>query len=454
MNVENKSPLKPGEARCPGPSAADIIRQDVRRAPEELLVSAYEFMGDADIPIERYTSRVFFNLEMEKMWPKVWQWACREEHIPDVGDHYVYDIGDHSILVVRTADDEIKAYRNSCLHRGVQLKPSGACGASPNLRCPYHGFTWSLEGDLVEIPCQWDFPHIDKQDFKLPEVRAESWGGFVFINLDPHAKPLEDYLGALKDHFKKWPLEDRCIELHVEKVLPCNWKAAQEAFIEAYHVLETHPEAIPAVGDANAQYDVFDENVNRFVQLRGFPSPHLKKELTQQQIVDAMGGGVRVPEGGSARTVFSEHLRQTMGEGWGSDLSKYSDAEMLYSIEYHLFPNMFVFPGISIGLIYRFRPNGNDPDTCIYDLIFTRPLPDSGERPEAPLPYRVEIDQSYQTVPGINPGLAYVFDQDTAIMEMQRKGMKASKKGALTLGNYQEVRVRAIHKTLDKYLNA
>ena len=85
--------------------------------------------------------------------------ACREEEIPQVGDTLVYDIVDASLLIVRTAPDEIRAFHNSCLHRGTQLRAGP--GHVAELRCPFHGFTWNLDGSFREMPCSWDFPHVE-----------------------------------------------------------------------------------------------------------------------------------------------------------------------------------------------------------------------------------------------------------------------------------------------------
>lgn len=461
MNVQNPDSMKPGEARCPGPSTKDIILSDGWDVPEALVAESYEFLGDEDIPYERYTSPAFFNKEVEKLWPKVWQWACRVEHIPEVGDNYVYDVGPYSILVVRHGEgaEDIKAYHNACLHRGTQLRPSHSQGSAPHLRCPFHGWTWNLDGSLKEIPCRWDFPKVKDEDFNLPEVNVGLWGGFVFINMDPDAEPLLDYLGPFAEHFSgRWNPADRYVALHVQKTLPANWKAAQEAFLEAYHVLETHPQGLPTAGDANAQYDCFSDKVSRFVHTIGFPSPHLTEEVTQQEMLERMRGapeGTTVPEGATARSVVAAQLREEMGKEYGVDLSEYSDSEMLDSIEYHMFPNMFLFPGVSLPMIYRFRPNGMDTDSAIFDLLFLRPLAPGREAPEAPEPVKISIEESYETVPGMVPGLGAVYDQDTGNLDMQQKGFKASigKKGQ-TLGNYQEVRARQVHKTIDKYLNA
>lgn len=452
------APQDPGSARCPGPSTRDIILADNDGAPKAITTEAYAFMGDADVPYDRYTSRAFFDAEMDKMWPKVWQMACREEHIPEVGDWFVYDVGRHSVLLVRHAKNHVKGYVNACMHRGMQLRPNGSCGSGmTTIRCPFHGFTWKRDGSLFQVPCAWDFPHISKETHRLDEVRVDTWGGFVFVNLDRNADPLEDYLEVMPEHFKGWKVEDRYVAVHVEKLLPANWKLAQEAFLEAFHVLATHPQGLPTAGDANAQYDVFGPNTNRFVHTIGFPSPHYTKAMTQQDILDALGGGthgLKVKEGQTARQVFAQHLRETLGAQLGVDLSGYAITEMMDSIEYFCFPNFFVFPGVSLPMVYRFRPNGDDVDTCIFDLMFLRLKPEGAPKPRAPEPVKLGIADSFTTVEAVGPWLGEIYDQDVSNLDMQTKGIKASRKRGQTLGNYQEIRIRAMHKTLDTYLDA
>jgi hypothetical protein len=100
----------------------DILDADGDNPPAAMREQAYEFLGDADLPFARYNDPAFHELEMERLWPNVWQWACREEHIPAPGDRYVYDVGHHSVLVVRGADDRIRAFVNSCPHRGDEVR--------------------------------------------------------------------------------------------------------------------------------------------------------------------------------------------------------------------------------------------------------------------------------------------------------------------------------------------
>jgi phenylpropionate dioxygenase-like ring-hydroxylating dioxygenase large terminal subunit len=455
LNAESDPNLAPGEARCPGPSTRDIILQDGDAVPAPIVEESFEFLGDEDLPYSRYTDPAFYDAEMKRMWSRTWQWACREEHIPNTGDFYVYDVGDYSALVIRDAEGEIKAFVNSCPHRGMQFADAGSQGRGKQfLRCPFHGMSWNLDGSVREIPCRWDFPHVEDEQFGLTELPCDTWGGFVFINFDRDAGPLQDFLGVLPEHFRESPLENRFVALHMHKLLPGNWKMCMEGFLEAYHVLATHPEGLRTAGDANAQYDVFGKNVTRFVHTIGYPSPHLPKQLTEKELFAALGHNPDdLPEGVGARARHAELLRERLQKAWDVDLSGVSTSIMLDSIEYHLFPNACFFPGINIPLIYRFRPVGHDH--CIHEILMLQPVPDHGPRP-APAPViKLDMDVSYASVPefvAAGIGLAMVLDQDTENFHRQWAGMKASFKAGQTLGNYQEVRIRRFHKTLDEYL--
>lgn len=445
--------LAKGEARCPGPSPADIIARDSAtgiETPEALKAQNYRFLGDSDLPFARYTSQAFFDEEFEKLWPKTWQWACREEHIPNPGDYYVYDIGPSSVMITRTKAGAIKAYANSCPHRGMAFFNPGETGTGKQFfRCPFHGMSWELDGSLREIPCRWDFPHIKDEEFGLSEVRSGVWGGFVFINLDDNAEPLEDFLEVLPEHFAHQPLENRYVAMHTEKVLPGNWKMCMEGFLEAYHVLATHPEGLRSSGWANTQYDVFGKNVTRFLQNLSSGNPHYGRVLSEQELYEGIGyPDQTLPEGMTARDAHAAALRESKGKDLGVDLSDVSNSVMLDSIEYHLFPNACFFPGIVIPLIYRFRPL--TVDTCIHEIMLLHPVPDNGVRPPPAEKISLGIEDSYTTVD--NFALAFVLDQDTENFERQRAGMKAARKSGQTLGNYQEARIRRFHMTLDEYL--
>ena len=457
MSATDAKPA-PGAARAPGPTYQEIIQRDRSPPPAPFLEYSYEFEGDEDIPYSNYTSAAFADAEFQKLWPRVWQMACREEHIPEPGDYHVYDIGHLSAIVARTPSGAIKAYVNACMHRGTALKPPATSGYCESFRCPFHGWTYSLEGELVTLPEDWDFPHVSSESHRLRELQVGVWGGFVFVNFDRNAESLEQFLGVLPEHFREFGIEDRYIETHLCKRLPVNWKAAEEAFMEAYHVKETH------AGGRNfsepiTTYDVFPDNVNRFIHTVGAPNPRLPEPPTEQELMRQLWGRVpeegecpTVPEGMTARDCYAQVVQAQLGATYDQDFSHYSTAQTLDSIEYFLFPNFFIFPGLSLPMAYRFRPDPADPDYSYFDLYFLRPKHPHKAPPAPPEPLQLDVNDSYTRADGLGR-LGAVYDQDTGNMAAQTRGFKTSDKRGQTLGNYQECRIRHLHKRVNDYLS-
>ena len=462
MNYADPKLTEPGEARCPGVTTQEIIAGDVYPAPEWVKGESYTFLGDEDISTERYTSADYARREYESMWTRTWQFACREEHIPEAGDYYVYDVGPYSLLVTRQEDGSIRAFHNACLHRGTKLRHNGTSGTASEFRCTFHAWSWEIDGSCKTVLCDWDFPHVDKDDQALPQARVATLGGFVFINMDPDAPSLEDYMGpeALA-HFRSWNFEKRYTVLHVMKRLVCNWKLNQEAFHEAYHVLATHPQNMPSNGDANSQYDTYGEHMNRFISTLGVVSPHLQGTISPQETFDqfiigdsaALDGEDRViRDGETPRAAMARLFRKTYEAAHHCDLSAFSDSELLDCFSYNLFPNMFVFPGISLPMVYRFRPDPRDHRKSFYEVLFLRPLPSDGEAPPPPDCQVLEDHQSFKEAEGMPEAFGEILDQDTDNLFLQQEGLEASMKSTITLANYQEVRVRHFEQAIDKYV--
>ena len=450
----------PGDARAPGPTYQEAIRRDSSQPPAAFLEYSYEFLGDEDIPYSNYTSKAYADAEFQKLWPKVWQMACREEHIPEAGDYHVYDIGHLSAIVTRTGSGEIKGYFNACMHRGTALKQPGSYGFCETFKCPFHGWEYSLDGELIDLPEAWDFPHASKDSHSLRALKVDTWGGFIFINFDADAAPLNEFLGVLPEHFKNFGIEDRYVETHLCKRLPVNWKAAEEAFMEAYHVKETHA-AGQEFSEPITTYDIFPENVNRFIHTVGSANPRMPVQPTEQELMiqlwgrrgPAVGGVPEVPEGMTARDVYADIVKQQLGKQYDQDFSDYSTARTLDSIEYFLFPNFFIFPGLSLPMAYRFRPDPENPDYSYFDLYFLRPKHPEKEPPPPPDPLMLDVHDSYTEAEGLG-FLGAVYDQDTSNMAAQTRGFKTCARGAQTLGNYQECRIRHLHKRVNDYLNS
>jgi len=446
----------PGEARSPGISYQELLDTDSRpeNVPVVLRKVSATHLGTADVPVERYTSRHVHELEKERLWSRVWQMACREEDLPEVGDTVVYDICHWSILVVRSAPDTIQAYYNACLHRGRQLREEN--GNARELRCPFHGFCWNLDGSLKQVPCEWDFPHVDQDQFSLPEVKVGRWGGFVFVNMDPNCEPLETFLGELPEHFEKWPLERRVKTAHVARIFPTNWKVVQEAFMEAFHVVATHPQLLAGIGDANTQYDWWG-NVSRAITANGTPSPHITWVPTQQDQFDAISDRrldedpfVKLSEGQTARSVAGDGGRMRMREVLGDAADRLSDAELADSIYYTLFPNLHPW-GAYNRIVYRFRPYEDRHDMSIMECMYLDPYDPSQPRPATAPIHWLGVDQDWTDAPELGM-LARVFNQDTFNLPKVQRGLMTMSKPGVTLANYQELKIRHFHHLLEQWL--
>ena len=444
--------VEPTGPRSKGITYQQLLDTDPFPVPAVLREESPRYLGSEDISIERYTSREWHEREVDRLWKRVWQFACREEQLPHVGSHVVYEIANLSFIVMRSAPDEIKAFYNACLHRGRQLKDhAGRCS---EIRCPYHGFAWALDGSLSGIPARWDFEHVSDADFSLPEAKVGTWGGFVFINPDRNAAPLEEWLGDLPKHFDRWNLEDRYIQGHVQKIIRANWKVVQEAFCESYHVGGTHPQAVPYLGDVNSQVDIWD-TFARIITPGGTASPLLGWEPTEDEILrymldirDDEESFISLSDDQTARAASAAAARERWRPVVGDGVDDWSDAEFIDNIDYTLFPNMHPW-GAYNRICYRFRPNGDDHRTAIMEVFLLSPF--QGERPPAAATTYLGPDDDWTDAPELGL-LAKVFQQDSYNMPMVQKGLETTVKPGVTLANYQESKVRWLHQLLTEWV--
>lgn len=443
--------------RCPGESWDDLARNDSREVPEFLLRDDYRYLGSEPLSVERYISREFFAREIERVWPNVWQFAAREEELLEPGSTVVYDNAGRSYILVRQQDRSVRAFHNVCLHRGRQLRGSG--GLARDIRCPFHGFTWHIDGTLKSIPCRWDFAHLDGQSMSLPEAEVGRWGGYIFVRENPGGPTLEEYLAPLPDHFRRWRHEDCFTAVWAARVVKANWKATAEAFMESFHVIATHPQIMAFTGDANSKYFIWGEHVNLMITPFGVSSPHLRGDTRDEQHVINQflkyngrvvpkGVHIDVPEGWSARETMGAFNRKRFGESAGLDLDFASDAEVQDAFTYNVFPNFSPWGGFGPNIVYRWRP-WPDQDHTLMEVRVLNRLKRGDALPPAPPMTMIAEDGSWSDALGT---LGELLDQDWANIPKVQLGMQRSKTGVIQLGNYQEVRVRHFHRTLDKYL--
>ena len=445
-----------------------------------LALTADRFGIRADfVPKESYISRDFLELEKRKLWPKVWQIACREEEIPNVGDYVVYEIAGESILVVRAAPGVIKSYYNVCQHRGRILKEQPH-GSTKFLYCRYHGWRWTLDGrnDRIVDPDDWNgCQKFGAEDLRLKETLVDTWGGFVFINMDLTAEPLRSFLGPVPAYLDGFEFEKWRYRWYKTVILPCNWKTALEGFNEAYHVAATHPQILEHMGDDVTRSFTFGPHgMYRYPLERrplGAPSSRTGKPMPD----DLRAGIVRhwqemdetlramysprsvaavqrlmseTPADASIEEMYADMMRfqreaaEIEGAGWpeltGQDLYE-------AGTNWHIFPNHVFLPLTDASIAYRARPNGDDPDSCIFDVwSLVRYAP--GQEP--PLVREFYPDWTQDTE--ANFGL--VLSQDFANFAQVQKGMHSRGFEALRTSPLQESEIPNMHRALWAYISA
>jgi phenylpropionate dioxygenase-like ring-hydroxylating dioxygenase large terminal subunit len=193
-----------------------------------------------DLPIGRYTDEAFHELELRHVFRRSWLFAGHVADYAEPGSYRVLDIPIAPIVMVRGRDGELRAFLNTCRHRGAPVVRE-ACGTALNLVCQFHAWSYDLAGNLVGVPDERDFRGLDKSTRALAPVRCETWGGFVFVNLDRDARPLLDDFAPIVERYSDL-MESPVLRPVVSKSweLKCNWKVAIEAFMEIYHFKVVH----------------------------------------------------------------------------------------------------------------------------------------------------------------------------------------------------------------------
>lgn len=193
------------------------------------------------IPARWYTDPAFLAAERERVFGRTWQPVGRAAEVAQAGSFVAGDIAGEPVVAVRGADNRLRAFSNVCRHRGSTLVEGS--GAASVLKCPYHGWTYSLDGRLFGQPEFEGVENWDRSKVCLPEFRVQSWGPFVFVNQDSHAPSFEQVVEAI-------PQEAAGIGCHLDKlrfcyrrdyVINCNWKVYIDNYLEGYHLPTAHP---------------------------------------------------------------------------------------------------------------------------------------------------------------------------------------------------------------------
>ena len=407
-------------------------------------------LGHDLIPKTRYTSAEFARREWEHMWTKVWLLAGRESDLRDPGDYFTFDIGAESILVVRQSDGTVAARYNVCMHRGNRLREPGR-GHAGRFTCGFHGWQYAIDGTLLRATDPQCFPQgLPSDRLSLRPVRCGTWGGFVWVSLNPDAEPLREYLGVIPEHLAPYRFEEWAIAHDVTIEVPCNWKTSVDAFNEAYHIMATHAWTLEFSDDVNTVYDCYERHTRMIFPEaqpsprhpgRGTITPLLREYFLARQGIDPDS----VTTVHEARAAIAASIRR-QGPALGCDFSELSESQLNDDFHYTVFPNVTLNIHAQFTWVFTHRPHPADPQRMYFDFLSLVRMPAHAvPRPDREL-YRVDDGGVPRAIPGGN-----VLDEDLYNLPRIQAGMRSAAFEGLHLST-QEIRIRHFHHTLMRYL--
>jgi carnitine monooxygenase subunit len=434
------------------------------------IVAANPFaIGDpAKIPAKRYYDPEFYRLECEKLWPHVWQMACRLEQIPNVGDWVEYSNVGKSVIVVR-AKDGVRAFHNHCRHRGVPIaggtgNEHGNC-ATKGFICPFHGWRWNMEGECTFVYGRhlFDEKLLNKDEIALRACRVETWSGCAFINFDDDAPSFRESMGSILPAFEARKMDKLRAEWWFATVLPANWKIAMEAFMEGYHVMKTHPQlqqAVPMLYNTRYGNDTggLGPQINPNISLE----ENIAAQVKNLELLNSgMSGLVHAKEVEIARGVSGEGLSadpqaaimqwfglvnaaitaklREAGED-APDLNQVMVEHPLEAVSY-LFPHYFLLTMFTSMSSYRIRPLG--PESCLFEIWSLTQFPE-GQDPQPPMEPTV--------LPYDSKDFPLIPQQDYSNIPIQQKGMHSEGFDYMRLAANVEGLVSNYQQLIDGYI--
>ena len=197
----------------------------------------------ATLPGASYCDPAVLEREWEQIFCRSWLCAGREDRLKEPGDFFTLPVGKESVLVLRDREGRLRAFYNVCRHRGARLCTDGEGRFEKAVTCSYHAWTYALDGRLVGTPHLWQGEAFRRQEFSLYPVAIDTWGGFLFVNLEgERAAPLAEHLGPIPDRDRRYPLAGLRVGARAAHEVECNWKILIENYMECYHCPGVHPE--------------------------------------------------------------------------------------------------------------------------------------------------------------------------------------------------------------------
>jgi nitrite reductase/ring-hydroxylating ferredoxin subunit len=428
--------------------------------------------GTVLIPVEAYTSADYARAENDKLWSKVWQIACREEELKAVGDYVTYDILNESILIVRSAENSISAFYNVCPHRGRRI--TSGCGHANRLHCRFHGWGWNINGKNTYVLDGEDWGNkLTPERIDLKPVKVDTWGGWVWINMAPDSVSLGEFLEPAYSMLGEFKFERMRYRWRQWLYFPCNWKTALESFIESFHVDGTHPQLLQwgsnrwwcKTGGLHAWHGIGEGRGgtakggagSMAVGAEEGQDPRVTMAELFNELWDTVGTSTltvvkaadrlvdELPEGTPPDAVAG-HLMQSaaMADAARGVFWPQMDPEHYAAcgLDWHIFPNSAILPGITYSLCYRARPNGYDPDSCIFEVYILEHFPE-GEEPVTEWAYEPDPTEEKWKL---------ILSQDFLNIAEIQKGMKSRGYAGAMPSPHQELPIIHFHRNLARYM--
>lgn len=418
----------------------------------------------ADIAITgaRYASRDFFEQEWETMWTKVWLLLGRSALLPEPGDYQVEEVGPESIIMSRQTDGSVRSFFNVCQHRGSRLT-FAAEGTAKQFTCPYHGWRYDNDGTLVHLQDAEDFPGNPCEELRLAELRTEEFAGFVWVNMDPDACTLADFLGPLYDEWSAYQVEEWPRVTALTARVACNWKVIQDNFCESYHLPTVHRQLMESHEEnyRHTDFQMSELGHNRMIMLGAMPSmtqygenPPLPDVLRDRLRAwdldpdDFVDGSLEV------RAALQKQMRSLGPDRGHEHYDQLRDQQFTDAHHYNLFPNCSLTFNADGLLMQRMRPHATDPEQCVFDhwyYAFT-PASQTGGAVDTATNIRIDgVDANHEIFDYGDRPMGLIPDQDISITQGQQLGMRSRGFTGAVLGG-QETRVAWFHNVIDEYM--
>ena len=425
----------------------------------------------ASLSKDRYISEDFMQSEWEGIWTKAWLFAGLESDLLEPGDFFIYDIGRESIVITRNDENEISAFYNVCQHRGNRIVTLES-GSFSKVSCPYHGWTYGLDGTLEHVPDRELFKEgVPCEEKSLKPVKVSVWAGLVFINMDENSSSLETFLGPIVDQLKPYKFEKMNLVKHqTVSLLETNWKTVRDNFLEQYHVDFIHPQHASFVDCCDAENDLWPFGHTRTMVTSPVVNPRYSTPEEPPEFMKDYLKGLRlnpddfhgkVPE---IRKAIQKQKR-VIGDELGFDFSEFTDDQVSDVLQYDIFPNIFMTIHPERLWIFGPKPHHSDPNKCSFTKwSFQIPshqvrdeskelelLPGSsfyeqtGSRPEHDIFTRDDVVQGRKS-------LTVTIDQDIHYLNDMQAGMHSKGFDSATLSNDEE-RLQHFHDWVDDWIS-